>query len=217
LQAGPLKNEGFCCSVPAYAYDVFFFANVPSDGFTHCRFLDWIRDVSPEDVVYIANVDYEAFSDGLAHQQCLDGMLLEEKLVSDSFVHVEVLSAFAEAHDPVEKRVVAVLELFHETEPAQLNAKLDYAVNSQYLVVAVFHLSRVGFHLFPIFNNIYQTGFTLTVMQAQFKNNLSLQRDYLFGGYRKEMYLFSYICRGLPVNTLIFLFCPLNLTLATGM
>jgi hypothetical protein len=120
--------------------------------------------------------------------------LFEEEVFPDGFAHVKVLSAFAEAHDPVEKRVVTILELFQETEPAQLNTKLDYTVNPQYLVVAVFHLSRVGFHLFPIFNNIYQTGFTLTVMQAQLKNNLSLQRDYLFGGYRKEMYLFSDIC-----------------------
>jgi hypothetical protein len=75
--------------------------------------------------------------------QCLDlGVcLFEEEVFSDGFAHVEVLSALAEAHDPVEKLVVTVLELFHETEPAQLNAKLDYAVNSQYLVVAVFHLS----------------------------------------------------------------------------
>ena len=71
----------------------------------------------------------------------LEACLFEEEVFSDGFAHVEVLSAFAEAHDPVEKRVVTVLELFHETEPAQLNAKLDYTVNSQYLVVAVFHLS----------------------------------------------------------------------------
>jgi hypothetical protein len=208
LQAGPLKNEGFCCSVPAYAYDVFFFANVPSDGFTHCRFYDRIRDVSPEDMVHVANVDYEAFSDGLAHQQFLEGMLLEEKLVSDGLIHVEVLSASAEAQDSIEKRVVTVLELFYETEPVQLNAKFDCAVALDDLVVAVLDLPRVGFHLFPFFNNIYQMDFTLTVLQAQFKNILSLQRDDLFGGCRKEMYLFSYMCRGLQVNTLIFLFCP---------
>jgi hypothetical protein len=120
--------------------------------------------------------------------QCLDlGVcLFEEEVFSDGFAHVEVLSAFAEAHDPGEKRVVAVLELFHETEPAQLNAKLDYTVNPQYLVVAVFHLSRVGFHLFPIFNNIYQTGFTLTVMQAQFKNILSPQRYDVFVAHAKS-------------------------------
>jgi len=130
----------------------------------------------------------------------LEACLFEEEVFSDGFAHVKVLSAFAEAHDPVEKRVVTILELFQETEPAQLNTKLDYTVNPQYLVVAVFHLSRVGFHLFPIFNNIHQTGFTLTVMQAQFKNNLSLQRDYLFGGYRKEMYLFSDTCRGIRMR-----------------
>jgi len=120
--------------------------------------------------------------------QCLDlgACLFEEEVFPDGFAHVEVLSAFAEAHDPGEKRVVTVLELFHETEPAQLNAKLDYAVNPQYLVVAVFHLSRVGFHLFPIFNNIYQTGFTLTVMQAQFKNILSLQRYDVFVAHAKS-------------------------------
>ena len=131
------------------------------------------------------NADQKVMS---SYVQCLDlGVcLFEEQVFPDGFAHVEVLSAFAEAHDPVEKRVVAVLELFHETEPAQLNTKFDYAVNSQYLVVAVFHLSRVGFHLFPIFNNIYQTGFTLTVLEAQFKNILSLQRYDVFVAHAKS-------------------------------
>ena len=116
----------------------------------------------------------------------LEACLFEEEVFSDGFAHVKVLSAFAEAHDPAEKRVVTILELFQETESAQLDTKLDYTVNPQYLVVAVLHLSRVGFHLFPIFNNIYQTGFTLTVMQAQFKNILSLQRYDVFVAHAKS-------------------------------